>query len=71
MAHYGGEAEFIAEKMKRSHIWEAFDQGGLAFYRCVPLEANPWKVPGLRWHINQSDWERGWKHEQAKRVEAA
>lgn len=50
----------IAEVMSRGHIWDAHDQGRLAFHDGIPMAANPWRHPVLPWHINLSDWDRGW-----------
>jgi len=54
----------VTEGGKRS-LWDAFDQGRLAFHSGELLSANPWRLyPGYS-HVNIGEWEGGWLSEQS------
>lgn len=57
----------IAEYVhSRNGVWDAFDQGRLARALGELHTANPWRVTGLPYHVNMSDWERGWSVEDER-----
>ena len=48
----------------RNHVWDAFDQGRLAFIEGAPVEKNPHFHPALGYHVNVTQWELGWRRER-------
>lgn len=59
------EAELITEVTeggKRS-LWDARDQGRLAYHRGEAFESNPHKLYPGYFHANMAEWERGWQQE--------
>jgi hypothetical protein len=61
----------IDEVMSRNGIWDAYDQGRWAFHLGAPISPNPHFHPALGFHVNVSDWERGWKAERDETFSAA
>jgi len=55
-----------AEVMEtRGGLWEAYDQGRMAYAMGEPFTTSP----HLSWHVNNSDWERGWRAEEKRALE--
>ena len=50
---------------QRDGIWDAFDQGRLAFLSGCSFGSNPHSLYAGYFHANVRDWERGWRHEAA------
>lgn len=62
-----GRALEIAEHVyNRNQVWDAYDQGRLAHALGQPYTSNPWRHPALPWHVNWTDWERGWTAEDER-----
>ena len=55
----GRAAEIAEEIIARNGIWEAHDQGRLAYHMPASWHVNPHPS----WHVNASDWQRGFDQE--------
>ncbi|MPZ58416.1 MAG: hypothetical protein GEU91_18375 [Rhizobiales bacterium] len=57
----------LCSEVARDHnyVWDAFDQGRLAFIEGAPVEQNPHRVPTPGYfHVNMTQWELGWRRER-------